>query len=301
MFIREAGLGGGSKTVANKNTGKNTGSGIKPTQYMNNQKTNSSNNKPVVNKPVVNKPVVNKPVQFPGSYNGFTPITNFTKDENGKPNTPDQRIISSAINNSLNTATKGNSTANDIYQAQKLYENVIKPSLPANNTNPVSDPITYPQNPVSDVNPTVDTNLVYNELLQAMMERNEQARQEAIDAILSNLDAVKGTYKSQLQTVIDEYNKLVDENEVAKDRARRMVKENQANRGQLDSGLGRQERLNLDIGYDNKTADINLARQQAVNEIYNLIAQAEAEAKANKASVNNQYNNSLLEWQIANS
>ena len=130
---------------------------------------------------------------------------------------------------------------------------------------------------------------------------NEAARQEAIDAILKNLDAVTGTYKDQIQQTIDEYAKLVNQNEVAKDRARRVVKENQANRGQLDSGMGRQERLNLDIGYDNKTADLNAARQQAVNEIYNLIAQAEAEAAANKASVNNQYDNAILQWQIANS
>lgn len=147
----------------------------------------------------------------------------------------------------------------------------------------------------------VQSQSFYDDLMAAFLEMNEAARQEAIDAILKNLDAVTGTYKDQIQQTIDEYAKLVNQNEVAKDRARRVVKENQANRGQLDSGMGRQERLNLDIGYDNKTADLNAARQQAVNEIYNLIAQAEAEAAANKASVNNQYDNAILQWQIANS
>lgn len=147
----------------------------------------------------------------------------------------------------------------------------------------------------------VQSQSFYDDLMAAFLEMNEAARQDAIDAILKNLDAVKGTYKDQIQQTIDEYAKLVNQNEVAKDRARRVVKENQANRGQLDSGMGRQERLNLDIGYDNKTADLNAARQQAVNEIYNLIAQAEAEAASNKASINNQYDNAILQWQIANS
>lgn len=141
----------------------------------------------------------------------------------------------------------------------------------------------------------------YDDLMAIFMEQNEAARNAALDAILQNLNAVKGTYKSQIQEVMDEYDALVNENEISKDRARRRVKENQANRGQLDSGLGRQEQLDLDIGYDNKTADLKLAREKAVNEIYNLIAQAEAEANTNKANVNNTYNNALLEYQIANS
>lgn len=269
-------LNKGVSYVPKNTTNKNTGSGIRPTQYMNNGQ---------------------KP----------TPVVNTTKSTTNTNKTPQGSVSQAVVAGRADAVSKNNAnTKNNYYTVYSGNNRIAIDSVTGKNVGTQSG--TYnpkipvnPVNPVNDVVPSVDTSSVYNDLLQAMMERNEQARQDAIDAILSNLDAVKGTYKSQLQTVIDEYNKLVDENEVAKDRARRMVKENQANRGQLDSGLGRQERLNLDIGYDNKTADINLARQQAVNEIYNLIAQAEAEAKANKASVNNQYNNSLLEWQIANS
>lgn len=234
-------------------------------------------------------------VQNPGSFKGFTPITNFTTDANGNPNTPDQRVISNAINNTPSTAKKGNATIDEVYQAQNYYNDVIKPSLQFNNNSQLNN------NGGNTEQSLVQSQSFYDDLMAAFLEMNEAARQEAIDAILKNLDAVTGTYKDQIQQTIDEYAKLVNQNEVAKDRARRVVKENQANRGQLDSGMGRQERLNLDIGYDNKTADLNLARQQAVNEIYNLIAQAEAEAAANKASVNNQYDNAILQWQIANS
>lgn len=138
------------------------------------------------------------------------------------------------------------------------------------------------------------------ELMKAFMEQNEASRQAMIDAIMQNLDAVKGTYKAQIQQIIDEYNDLVDQNEVKKDQERRRLRETQANRGQLDSGMGRQEMLDMNLGYDNITSDLNAARVAAVNEIYNLIAQAEAEANTNKANVNNNYNNALLEYQLAN-
>lgn len=242
--------------------------------------------------------------QNPGSFKGFTPVTNFTTDANGNPNTPDQRIISNAVNTNPSTAKQGNATIDEVRESQNYYNEVIKPTLQNNNNNNNETNTSgyYGGNTGGNTEQSVvESQSFYDDLMAAFLEMNEAARQSAIDAILKNLDAVKGTYKDQIQQTIDEYNKLVNQNEVAKDRARRVVKENQANRGQLDSGMGRQERLNLDIGYDNKTADLNSARQQAVNEIYNLIAQAEAEAASNKASINNQYDNAILQWQIANS
>lgn len=139
----------------------------------------------------------------------------------------------------------------------------------------------------------------YDDLMAAFMKQNEDSRQAAIDAILSNLDAVKGTYKNQIQSIINEYQDLIDQNEVAKDRARRTIRENQANRGQLDSGMGRQEQLEMNIGYDNATSNLKSARESAINEIMSLIAQAESEANTNKATINNNYNNALLEYQLA--
>lgn len=143
-------------------------------------------------------------------------------------------------------------------------------------------------------------NNYYNDLMAMFMEQNEAARQAMIDAIFSNLGAVKGEYKQQIQNVIDEYQKLIDENEIARDRTRRRIRENQANRGQLDSGLGRQERLNLDTTYDTNNANLQAAREKAIAEIQSLIAQAEAEANQNKAQVENNYNNAMIEWQMAN-
>lgn len=205
MFIREAGLGGGSKTVANKNTGKNTGSGIRPTQYINNQKTNtpsalekasnSFDNKMKQLEIMANnsakytgtgKPITNVPVQHPGSYNGFTPITNFTKDVNGKPNTPDQRVFNNAVNSNLATAKKGNSTNNEIYQAQKFYENFIKPSLPVN------EPINYGNSDGNNNNNDSSSANYYDtsyldairRLLQEQRDAQEKAANERYLALL---------------------------------------------------------------------------------------------------------------------
>ena len=161
-------------------------------------------------------------------------------------------------------------------------------------------PITPTYDSGNDGGSATDTSSYYDDLMSAFMEMNSANREAALNAILQNLDAVKGTYKQQIQDVNDEYDKLVNENEVKKDRARRVIRENQANRGQLDSGMGRQEMLDMNIGYDNITTNLKAAREKAVNEIYNLITQAEAEANTNKANVNNSYQNALLEWKLAN-
>lgn len=138
------------------------------------------------------------------------------------------------------------------------------------------------------------------QLYDLFASQNESARQAAINAIFQNLNSVKGTYKNQILSVMDEYDSLIDQNEVEKDRTRRRLKESQANRGQLNSGLGRQEALNLDIGYDNKNIDLKSARQKAITEIQNLIAQAEAEAYSQQANVENNYANALLQYKLAN-
>lgn len=144
------------------------------------------------------------------------------------------------------------------------------------------------------------SNNYYNDLMSTFMSQSAAARDAAIEAIVKQLEATKGTYNSQIDDVNNEYSRLIDENEVRKDRARRVVRENQANRGQLDTGLGRQEQLNLNVGYDNITSNLKSANTKAVNDIMNLIAQAEAEAEANKANVRNNYTNSLLQFRLAN-
>lgn len=147
-------------------------------------------------------------VKNPGSFKGFTPITNFTTDENGNPNTPDQRVITNAVNNNLTTAKKGNSTIDDIYQAQKYYENVIKPTLPANNNDnggtyeygygsggsgsSDSEPVTY----------TYDYDASYLESIRQLLEQQKADQEKAAnERYLALLGQYGDSYDSQRNAI----------------------------------------------------------------------------------------------------
>ena len=139
-----------------------------------------------------------------------------------------------------------------------------------------------------------------DELWNLFQKQNEEARQNRLNAIMAQLQATKDAYGLQKRQIGDEYDKLVDQNEVRKYRAMRAMRENQANRGIDTAGTGRQEGLLLDTNYNNKTIDIKKTKQQAIDEIANLMIQAEAEAENNKAQVNDTYDNALLQWRLAN-
>lgn len=145
-----------------------------------------------------------------------------------------------------------------------------------------------------------DTSNYYNDLWNEFQKQSEAARDAAINAIMKNLESVRSAYNGQITTVGNDYDRQIDENELRKERARRVTRENQANRGQLESGLGRQELLNQNVGYDKITSNLKSARTKAINDIYNLITQAEAEAESGKANIRNNYANSLLQFRLAN-
>lgn len=210
------------------------------------------------------------------------------------------RIGSAVINN--DTQIRGNVLQDSI---NKLNADkgvgLTQTAVNRGYTNPYATPTYNSNNSGAGISAALSQSKnYYDDLMKAFMEQNSAQRQSAIDAILANLESVKGAYKGQIQKVVDDYQNLINENEVNRERTRRRIREDQANRGQLDAGLGRQERLNLDATYDTNQANLNSARENAVNEIYNLIAQAESEAKQNKAQVENNYANALLQWQLAN-
>lgn len=140
----------------------------------------------------------------------------------------------------------------------------------------------------------------YNDLAAMFNDENEKARQQMLNAIQLQLDATKRAYQQQMASVGDEYDNLIDQNEVRKARAQRIMRENHANLGITGTGLGRQERLGINVGYDNQTSNLGKAKQQAIDEIQNLIIQAEAQAENSRANANNSYNNALLQWKLAN-
>lgn len=139
-----------------------------------------------------------------------------------------------------------------------------------------------------------------NDINALFEEQAADKRDSLIDSIMSQLRATTGDLKNQINSVIGNYQQLINENELSKYRTGKMIRESQANRGQLGSGLGRQENLILNSNYDSKRADIETARENAVNEIKTLISQAQAQAAQARAAAEGEYNDSLLQWKLAN-
>lgn len=202
-----------------------------------------------------------------------------------------------------NTTAKalGYNNYQDYLQTQKLRAQGL------NETNnwgqPTSDNTKTPSGGGGNPRQTIEnltTNGYYDQLLDYFKDKNEEARNSAIAAIMQRLNTLKGMYGTQMEDLDEEYQKLINQNEVQRYKSKGAIREALANRGQLDSGLGRQEQLYLDTKYGNQTSNLKAQKQKAKQDIQNLINQAIAEAEADKAETNNAYNNALLQYELAN-
>lgn len=126
-------------------------------------------------------------------------------------------------------------------------------------------------------------------LIDYYKAQNENARKSALDAIEARLKTQLGLYENQFGAMNDNYDALINQAEVNYYKSRGRMREALSNRGQLDSGLGRQENLNLNIARGNELSNINRQRQKAKDDYNNSIASLKAEAEADKATINNQY------------
>lgn len=126
-------------------------------------------------------------------------------------------------------------------------------------------------------------------LIDYYRQQNENARKSALDAIEARLKTQMGIYENQFGQMNDNYDSLINQAEVNYYKSRSALRESLANRGQLDSGLGRQEALNLGVARGNELGNINRQRQKAHDDYNNSIASLKAEAEADKATINNQY------------
>lgn len=168
---------------------------------------------------------------------------------------------------------------------------------PSASKTPTASTVTQPTNVAPSTTVTnTPTNNKYQQLLDYFKTQNETARKSAIDAIVARVNAQKGAYNTQMNQLGDQYQALRNQSEVERYKTRNALREAQANRGQLDSGYGRQEQLLMDTQYGNAINSINLQEQSARNEIKNLINQMEAEGEADKTTVNNNYASALQQY-----
>lgn len=144
------------------------------------------------------------------------------------------------------------------------------------------------------VNNTTETSNAKSSYSQSLFdyfkEKNEKARQSSLDAILAKLKMGESQYNANIDNITDQYQALRNQSEVERYKSQRAMREALANRGQLDSGFGRQEQLELDTQYGNAINSLNTQETKAKNEVQNLIAQLRAEAELEKANIENQYN-----------
>ena len=134
-------------------------------------------------------------------------------------------------------------------------------------------------------------------LAQAMreyQERQRQAAQAAMDAANKQIDlslsnAIAG-YDKQRQNATADYQTAINNSELNRFWAGKNLRETQANRGLLDSGAGRQDRLFMDSNYNNNLTKILMERAKAYADIDNAVNTARQNAEAAKA---NNYSNYL--------
>lgn len=136
---------------------------------------------------------------------------------------------------------------------------------------------------------------IYDEQLANLGDQYAGVRDSALASLEQNFTTQNQAYDQQIGDLGDQYQQLRNQSEVEKYKAKSAMREALANRGQLDSGFGRQETLNLNTKFGNAINNINLQEQDALDEIERLRQALIADRDAQKLSINNQYQTSLNE------
>lgn len=131
--------------------------------------------------------------------------------------------------------------------------------------------------------------------INALKKKIEEARASALNSISKSYETGLANLRNNMGFLEGDYQNLLDQNEIERFKTQRSMRENQANRGQLDSGLGRQAMLNTDTRFANANSGILSQREADRTSIKNLMEQMRAEREQKKAEINNQYNNSLMQ------
>lgn len=134
----------------------------------------------------------------------------------------------------------------------------------------------------------------YAQLMSYYQQAQQRARDSAISALNATLNSNLSAYDQQLEGLGDEYQKLRNQSEVERYKAMRSVREALANRGQLDSGYGRQETLNMNTEYGNAINNINMQEQKAREQIELEKQRLRADYEAQIAQLESSFANNIL-------
>ena len=143
-----------------------------------------------------------------------------------------------------------------------------------------------------------------NNMMSALMsalQAQQDARNQAIAAANAALDKQAGymtdRYNTSKQELQNDYQSLRNQASVNNFKARRAMRESQADRGAFDSGAGMQENIRLGANFGNIMNKIglqeNTARQNLLNNLNQLLAQIDMQKANNMVSGINGYGNNL--------
>lgn len=131
--------------------------------------------------------------------------------------------------------------------------------------------------------------------LQALRDAIERNRQNAINSLNKSKEADLADWRNNWNQLRNNYQGLIDQSEIERFKTLRSQRENQANRGQLNSGYGRQTMLNTDTRYGNQLIGIKNQEQSDLSALKSTLANIMASYKQKETEINNNTDNSLLQ------
>lgn len=139
----------------------------------------------------------------------------------------------------------------------------------------------------------------YDELMAAIDAHTKAKREAQLASLEAQLSKGLSNYDAQINALDPVYQQMRNQSEVERYKAQDSLRESLANRGALDSGLGRQEMLNLQSNYGNNLNAINLQYQSEVDALNRAKQALNDEAAAQRIQIESDLENIGLENKIA--
>ena len=164
---------------------------------------------------------------------------------------------------------------------------------------PTATPTSSSSNVSSVQTSTTPQRDYYSELMAAINEQTRLNREAQIAALDAQLKRGLSDYDAQISALEPVYQQYRNQSEVERYKAQNALRENQANRGALDSGLGRQEVLDLQTNYGNNLNTINMQYQAELDALNRAKQTLNDDYAAQKIQIENDLDNVGLENKIA--
>lgn len=128
--------------------------------------------------------------------------------------------------------------------------------------------------------------------LTRMAREREKAQ---IAALKKSVDNAVSGYEEDIKNVPAQYQPMKDQTEVNRYTSEKALKESLANSGQMASGFGRTEQLNLHTGQNKELSSINAAEQTALDKLKLAIKQAREAQSQEELSITASSTASLMD------